>query len=471
MEGKKVLLLGLGFFQRGVLESLSDMRSCILVDSNAEVFSRFDIEDSRFETVVGEASSIVTWKRIDLENVSHIVSSLQDFDVVIEVCRIIRDVKKLDIPLIILWYGDAHIEELEQYGVKIINPLHIGVEAVLSNIEKNYSKPTNIGLGLGEIVEVSILRRSHLVDRKMRYLQPNRWRVCAAYRDGKLLMPDADFKLKVGDKAVIIGDPKVIENIVNILTKGTPEFPLQYGQSMAILGDNLTEESVDEFAFVAKNTRVRKLQWHTMDNVRKYPESAISKLEKAGFKKDNPLKSFRNIPYIKDIGIVGISGIKNFTLLNTKMRYFFKRTVCPFLISRATKPYDEIIISLNSTMPDRLIEIGAELSLLYGIPFKVIYVTPPGALKSSTDENAIKERHQLVNNYENLTRSKVEYHQLEGNPVRETLSILDKSPDALLVVSSDSENRITWLTPHVPYLLAGFTKNSVLVLPHESQNE
>ena len=54
-------------------------------------------------------------------------------------------------------------------------------------------------------------------------------------------MPDGDFKLQIGDRVVLVGEPKVVENIVNILMIGKPEFPLQYGQSFAVLTGGLVE--------------------------------------------------------------------------------------------------------------------------------------------------------------------------------------------------------------------------------------
>ena len=211
MQGKKILLFGLGFFQRQLLRSLSKTRSCIVIDTDGALLDNFHEEAPFTEVIEGEASSIVTWKKINTSDISHIVSSVQDYDVVLEICRITSEVYKLDIPLIILWHGQSvDATDFEKYGAKVINPMALGVGAVESLIDKNYSKPANIGLGHGEIVEVSILRRSHIVDRKMRYLQPSRWRVAAAYRDGKLIIPDGDFKLQIGDRAVLICYPKVI---------------------------------------------------------------------------------------------------------------------------------------------------------------------------------------------------------------------------------------------------------------------
>ena len=218
MNGKKILLFGLGLFQQQLIISLLQTKSCLIVDTDANLLNNFCINYPKASSLEGEASSIVTWKKIDTANISHIVSSVQDYDVVTEICRITREVYNLDIPIIILWHKDENDGRyFEKYGAKVINPMAIGIEAIESVIDKNYTKPANIGLGQGEIVEVSILRRSHIVDRKMRYLRPSRWRVAVAYRQGRFIVPDGDFKLQVGDRAILIGDPKVVENIVNIL--------------------------------------------------------------------------------------------------------------------------------------------------------------------------------------------------------------------------------------------------------------
>ncbi|MDE7169354.1 MAG: NAD-binding protein, partial [Mucispirillum sp.] len=282
MESKKVLLFGLGFFQRTLLRMLIENRPCIVVDIDKDLAERAQNEYADVTAVEGEASSIVTWKKINIEDISHIVSSLQDYDVVLEICRIARNVYKLQIPIILMLYKNDRREELEQYDVKIINPLLIAAESGLNIIQKNYANPNNIGLGKGEIVEVMIRRRSHMVDRKMRFLAPNRWRVAAAYRDGHLIVPDGDFKLQIGDKAVLVGDPKVVENIVNILMIGKPEFPLQYGQTLAVLADKIQADDELEMNYFHGNTKAKKYLWYDTEKSSTRTKPFTENLEKEG---------------------------------------------------------------------------------------------------------------------------------------------------------------------------------------------
>ena len=471
MESKKVLLFGLGFFQQRLLKMIAENRPCIVVDIDKALVERVSEEYSNVTGIEGEASSIVTWKKIDLEDVSHIVSSLQELDVVNEICRIARQVYSLQIPIILMLYKRNGHEELEHYGVKIINPVLIASESILNIIQKNYAKPNDIGLGQGEIVEVIIRRRSHIVDRKMRYLSPSRWKVAAAYRNGQLVIPDGNFKLQIGDKAVLVGDPKVVENIVNILMIGKPEFPLQYGQTFGVLADAVTEQDEAEMNYFHKHTKSKKYLWYdTEGNIIKTGRD-ITLLEEAGSTYGGTLKNFRSAAFLHDIGTLAISGVKGFGFLNRKLKYFFKKTTNPLLICRGSIPYSEVVVFLNGNIPDILIETGAEVAAQFGIPLKCIFVSPPGALKTADDEEKLRARLTLASDYENLTRKKVGFAALEGNPVHKVLEEIGDKTDCLLIVAADSREKNTFFNPHPSFLVTARCKNSVLILPDEGVNE
>lgn len=471
MAAKKVLLFGLGFFQRRLLKMLADERPCVVVDINGDLVERVTNEYSNVTGIEGEASSIVIWKKINIEDISHIVSSLQDFDVVLEICRIARQVYNLQIPIILMLYKNDRREELEQYDVKVINPILIASESVLNIIQKNYARPNNIGLGNGEIVEVIIRRRSHIVDRKMRFLAPSRWKVAAAYRNGSFMVPDGDFKLQIGDRVVLVGEPKVVENIVNILMIGKPEFPLQYGQSFAVLTGGLVDKDSVEINYFFNNTKAKKYLWYDTESYKITDTKEIEIIQKAGCEFGGTLKNFRSAAYLHDVGTLAVSGSAGFGLFNRKLKYYFRKTHHPILICRGRTPYDEVVVSLNGSIPERLIETGAEIAAHFGVPCRCIYVVPPGALKTNQDTHDMESRKNFVRDYENLTRTKIPLLILEGNPVHKVLSEVDDKLNSLLIVAANSKDSISFLNPHASFLIASRASNSVLVLPDEDSND
>ncbi len=471
LSTKKVLLFGLGFFQRRLLKDIAEERPCVVVDIDSSLVDRVVEEYNNVEGIEGEASSIVTWKKINLEDISHIVSSLQDYDVVLEICRIARNVYNLQIPIVLMLYKNDRREELEQYDVKIINPISIASETVLNIIQKNYARPNNIGLGAGEIVEVIIRRRSHIVDRKMRFLAPSRWKVAAVYRNSNFIVPDGDFKMQIGDKVVLVGEPKVVENIVNILMIGKPEYPLQYGQNMAVMATPMVEKDALEINYFLNNTKAKKYLWYDTERHKIDNKDHIKVIEEAGGEFGGTLQNFRSAAYLHDVGTLALSGSSGFGLFNGRLKYYFKNTRHPFLISRGQAPYNEVVVSLNGYIPERLIETGAEIASHFGVSCRCIYVIPPGALKTQQDTQELEDRKKFVRDYENLTRTKIPLTVLEGNPVHKILAEISKTPNSLLLLAANSKDRISFLNPHTSFLIALRSDNSVLVLPDEDINE
>lgn len=450
---------------------VAEERPCVVVDIDSTLVERVTNEYNNVEGIEGEASSIVTWKKINFEDISHIVSSLQDYDVVLEICRIARNVYNLQIPIILMLYKNDRREELEQYDVKIINPISIASESVLNIIQKNYARPNNIGLGNGEIVEVIIRRRSHIVDRKMRFLAPSRWKVAAVYRNGVFMVPDGDFKMQIGDRVVLVGEPKVVENIVNILMIGKPEFPLQYGQNIAVIASDMVEKDALEINYFYTNTRAKKYLWYDTESKKILDKKEVAVLEEGGSTCGGTLQNFRSAAYLHDVGTLALSGNAGFGIFNRKLKYYFKKTRHPFLISRGQAPYKDIIVSLNGYIPERLIETGAEIAAHFGTSCRCVYVIPPGALKTQQDSLELEDRKKYVRDYENLTRTKIPLTVLEGNPVHKILQEVDDTPNSLIILAANSKDRISFLNPHTSFLVALRTSNSVLVLPDEDINE
>jgi len=476
MESKKILFFGTGFFQKKLLQLISKTRNCIIVDSNKEILDSYKRDISNLDIIRGDLSSIPTWRKIDISIVSHILLSVQDFDIIYEISRIAREVLKIDIPIIIIWYkSDKRIVELDHFNVRVINPLDTNLDMIFGLIEKNYLKPTNIGLGKGEIVEVTIMRRSHLLNRKLRYIKPFRWNIVLGYRNNEIIIPDKDFELKIGDRVIIVGEPKVVENIVNILTRGVYEFPLQFGEIYAVLLDDLNKSNLDEILWFNSKVKSRKITGYCLleNTDRYYNEFRDTDIDADSVKQIIKLESYKSIVYIKNIGIISTAVPDTFTIFNFKIRYLFQHSKVPILLSRGRFPYEEIIVLLNGNEPDRLIELGSELTFLLGIKAKYIYVSPPEVLRSKRDEEDIKARSNLISDFENINRVNLSFEILNGNPVREMLKVIDMAEQKilLLVVATNSKNSITFFSTNVSYLLASRSKLSIMVLPDELIDE
>ncbi|WP_456464942.1 NAD-binding protein [Persephonella sp.] len=471
----RLVIFGLGFFGVKLLKKLSKKWEIIAVDISEENIKKISDKFSEHENIIfitGDASSILTWKKLDLKNIRYIVSTIKDTDVSLEICRIAREVFSLDSSIMVMLFDENREDEFEKYSITIIKPAEIITNAIVSKIEKNYTIATNIGLGKGEIIEVNILSKSHLVDRKLKYLKPSKWRIAAIYRNGELVIPSGEEKIKVGDRVVIIGDPVVLENLVNILLKGIPQFPLQFGSDFATVYHRKYKKSFEESSYFKRNTKAHKLLIYPYKgyDVRKDFEYIKQTTDTFEIKTSvNNLEDFLNVR--NNIGVYIIPYIRRPFFNWFKLKKIFKTAQKPFLLSRGKFPYKGIVVSLNNPDPAFTLEVGIEISRLMKIPFESVYGVMPSELRGIEEEEALKERNSIISDFEHIYKTGIKYSVLEGNPVKETLKYLKEKEDHLLIISFNKNEEISIFNPSVPFYIAKESKLSTLCIPLEESYE
>jgi hypothetical protein len=467
-EKSKVLLFGLGCYGEDILKELTKNWETIAVDIKEEKIKKAQENKIQAEFIVGDASSILTWKKFNINEIKYIITTITDADVDLEICRIAREVFKLDIPIIVLLHKTEREKEFQPYNVNIVKPVEITKHIVLNIIEKNYIKAINIGLGKGEIIEVTILAKSHLVDRKLKYLKPSKWRIAAIYRGEKLIIPSGDTQIKVGDKVILIGDPKVLENLVNILLKGIPQFPLQFGTNIVSPISKRFKKTVQETLYFFKHTKVQKIIFfpyksRVPKDLKNEIENEIKNVEYG--KKISSLKELAKLN--EDTGLIALPYSDLSFFEKMKLKYFFKNSSKPFLIERKKFPYKGIVVSLNNPDPAYALEIGIELSRMFNIPYRVIYVALPKQLRTESEEKQIQEIQEIISDFEGIYKKSINYIFMEGNPIKESLKYLKEMENNLLILAFNKRESISLFNPNVSYLIAKKTNLSTLVLPLE----
>ncbi len=248
-EKQKVLIFGLGKFGRGLLKALAVDWHVIAVDMHETRVAQCREEYPDAEFIHGAAESPITWKNLNLESLKYIISSVHSTEVDLEVCRLAQDVHRLKTPLIVMIYETIDQRAFEPFHVTLLNPLELGIQVALKNMSQHVSHAANVGLGRGELLEVVVKARSYLVDRKLKYLKPKLWHISALYRNSELILPGGECSLKLGDRVLLVGDPAKLETISELLLKGEPHFPLQYGPELVLPLYREFEGSMGEAAY------------------------------------------------------------------------------------------------------------------------------------------------------------------------------------------------------------------------------
>jgi len=453
-----VLLIGLGDYESALLSRITETRKAIVMDIDESHLELYRETFPQIETIRGDASSMLTLRKVDFSKVSFIICSIRDMEVVHEICHILRDNLKVDLPILVIHYDPIETETFPESNLTFFNPIEAGSQAILNRMDTHIIRPTSIGKGGGELIQVAVKSASHLTARPLKYLRPTNWHVSMVYRDDEPLVPNGELKLRVGDRVILAGKPKVVENIAKLLITGTPQFPLQYGGVLLYPLEGKRDSILIEAAFWLQKTRLQK--------VRYVPYHHMGPEESTGseFEYVPGIGLFRDLFDIhQDVGLLFVE-LKT-VFRNARLRACFKYSKTPFLVSRNCGHYSRIVVSLNTDQPAVALETGFEISRMTDLPLEVTYVALPEAMQYEKDKVQIEERLSLVKDFKSIFKKEFTYHFLEGNPVRETLQILNEDEKKLLVVVSDHTEPTGFFNRNVPYLLSKKTKSSVLVIP------
>ncbi len=150
-----------------------------------------------------------------------------------EVIKNIRMVKK-NIPIIVMDKWNLKLKEKSIIRVNINDVIVNRLTHTLPNIPVIAQ---NIGLGLGEIMEVSIPFTSSYVYRHISSIEQRDWKIVAIYRNNQMIIARDTLMLQPNDVLLIIGNPKVLKNVYKVIKKEIGQFPTPFGSNIYLLID------------------------------------------------------------------------------------------------------------------------------------------------------------------------------------------------------------------------------------------
>ena len=464
-----IVFCGLGFFEEQVLKYMGD-KNITIIEQNPQKAATIAEQYKNFNVITGDASSILVWKKLPLDQIKHVITAFRDSDISYEICLFVRKTFKLEIPILVILYDIDGEEKFSEFGVNVINPLDISINLVLNKLDKNYSRAIDVGIRKGEIVELNILSKSHLTDRKLKHINPSNWKVAALYRNNEIIIPTGETVLKTGDKVVLFGEPKVIENLVNIFLKGIPQFPLQYGKSATFYVNQKIPHNIVEEAFnLVRCTRATGV---TISGVgfepdKKYFEEIRKNLE---LTKDIDFKISDSV--YRDINQTN-NGINLFHMgrgisSRFKIKQILSETIKPSVFLKGAYPHSKILSILNSPDMGHALEIGMELSRLWNVPLEAIYVTMPKELRSESDDKNLKKVQDIVGDFISIYKRDIPLIIKEGNPIKEVMKFMKQPDNWLVVVGYERFNTGSFFNPSTGYLMAVNSRHTTITIPQSA---
>ncbi len=233
---------------------------------------------------------IKTYDATSYSKLSHTMS-LNKFSKVIlssyeknESKEIVKNIRKINskIPIVYLDIWNTAIKNDD--NIEYIRALNIVANSLFQKLPNVPKVAQNIGLGAGEIMEITIPFGSKFAYRYIGSITQTRWKIFGLYRDEKLIQVRPSTIIKPNDTAVLIGEPVVLRQIANIIQRDKGQFPIPYGKNIFVYLDMLTTDIEQCLDILGKAITINR----------------VLKEAKLSIKLDNPT-SFEDIEILKTI--------------------------------------------------------------------------------------------------------------------------------------------------------------------------
>ena len=281
----------------------------------------------------------------------------------------------------------------------------------------------NIGLAKGEIMEILVSFGSSYAYRHIGSLSNKKWKIVAIYRDSEQIFPRDTTMIKPNDRLIVIGNPRVLEEVYKRITKRRGLFPEPFGKNLYLILDmSLTKEDilveVNEAIYLSNRFSKSRLYIRTigkgkveiLDELKKFETEHIELL--SNISKREILDKISSEINSYDIGLflIDISlfkkHFKEILYLNKRAIYLFGEESI-YNISRA------IILMGDEIDMESISSSTFDLSETLNLSIELSNYDPEGDFA---------EKKNIIEHYESLSKIynlKIDIVEKKANPIRE----------------------------------------------------
>jgi Trk K+ transport system NAD-binding subunit/nucleotide-binding universal stress UspA family protein len=431
------------------------------------------LESEDIEKVVGDCTSTLVLKKTPIEQAGAVVAATGSDEVNFEFCRLARERYKIK-NIIALVHMVAEAEKFREADFFAITRPSSAAAIVESQLDTGRRTTIDVGLGIGEIMEVTVQSHSPVIGKTLAMLRPKSWLLAAIYRDGKLVVPHGNTEVEENDRCLLTGDPAILPGIAEYFQRGSSEFPLQFGTRYGVvdLGDSAV--SMKEAKYLLKETSATGIRLLVQ------PKVSATTLDVATHDEDLDIQTHKlnehwpeNIVEIGDeydiaVHLISPKGLSWFQKrgLNRKPIYHtLEKTSEPVMVARGTQPYKNILLAVSPGLGSiRVAELAVDVARKFQAKLTVVVACPAAYVAGSAFRKEAEEAVERATGIASLYGLATETEILEGNPV---LQICQRAKDFdLLIAGHRRERKFTLLRPDVSHLLAARSPISTMVLPY-----
>jgi len=288
----------------------------------------------------------------------------------------------------------------------------------------------NVGLGLGEIMEIHVPFGSTYAFRHVGSLLQRKWKIAAIYRDKKQIIPTNATMIRPNDTLLVLGKPIVLDGIYKTINKRIGLFPEPFGKDLYLLLDFRHDQEhaliyLKECLYLLEKLEEKSLfirviypnNFHLIDELKSYESDNVT--ISVCYEEENNKTLVEFDIQEHDIGLV-LTSIKSFESDDLKITLFDLKKVVYLFGDKLLYNIKECIILMDENEKMESISSTAfDISESLNLDLTLADYDPEGEFES---------RKIIVEHYETLSHifnMEVNIDQKIANPIREISNMED----------------------------------------------
>jgi Trk K+ transport system NAD-binding subunit len=436
-----VVIVGLGRVGRAVLDALPPDWSVVLVDVDERAFETIPERPPR-ERIVGDASSRLVLERCGLDGGTTLVAATGSDAVNREIARIAAEEHGVDAPIVVL-----ATEPDSGVGGTIVDRAGVTAAQILNRIGTGDTRAVGLGLGKGELRQVTVLAGSPAIGRRLRHFRARHWLVGAIYRHDELIVPHGDTTIEASDQVLLVGPPATLGAVAAFFRGGTATFPSAWGARVGCTD----AAAMDVARWLAASTAAREavsLSPTLLDPGVTPPAHLAYALHAEGV--GCLVVTARRVPWIARVGLGA-----------AWWPHQLASAEVPVVVARGSGRPERVVVALGAEHDARTIGgVAVDLARQLATPLAVVTIAPVAV---SAQAAGAPEAEAEIVAWARLHGVEPTRVVDQGNPIERIRHHV--TPADLLVIGHGYARRNTLVTPDVSLFLIHEAPCSTVLVP------
>ncbi|MBR8462803.1 potassium transporter TrkA [Campylobacter sp. faydin G-140] len=240
---KKILIVADGIFADSFLKRLFESKAAqhdyTIISQNQGKFDNKDnLENFNFHYF--DPTSLSKLKSVADGYFSQFCIIMQNLNEAFEVYLNLRKIStKTNIVFTNIWHFDDEQKTIisSDKHLKIVDARDLVASRLINYIPDVPVLADNIGISEGEIMEVKVPIGSAYMYRHLNSIQQKKWRIALIYRTNEIILPSPSVMIHPNDTLLIVGDPKILQNVYRSIKREPGQFPSPFGNNIYTIID------------------------------------------------------------------------------------------------------------------------------------------------------------------------------------------------------------------------------------------